>query len=204
MEVVILSKTHVGTGACVGGLVLENLQFVRLMRGENVFQPGDTPFQVGQIWDITFDEHPDTPPHVEDVFVQQQNYVRDIENLPDFIRANCEIWNGSPSDLYEGKLKWTGRGSGHLNDKENVPATSVGFWIPDKDLMIEEDKYYVYKYRGPFIRSKRLRYIGFEDMHGSIRAGTLCRVSLAKWWKPPDPEIKIEKRCYLQLSGWYE
>ena len=33
-----------------------------------------------------------------------------------------------------------------------------------------------------------------------IPSGTLLRVSLARWWKKYEEE---EKKCYLQLSGWY-
>ena len=36
-----------------------------------------------------------------------------------------------------------------------------------------------------------------------IPAGTLVRVSLARWWRPEDSEPNFEERCYLQLSGWY-
>ena len=48
---------------------------------------------------------------------------------------------------------------------------------------------------------QRLVFKGYEPMIGVIPAGTICRISLSKWWKPKD--IDIEMRCYLQLSGWY-
>ena len=44
--------------------------------------------------------------------------------------------------------------------------------------------------------------MGFAPKINKIPAGTLIRISLARWWKPDD--VDIEHRCYLQLSGWYE
>ena len=48
-----------------------------------------------------------------------------------------------------------------------------------------------------------LKYVGEESPIKVIPAGTLVRVSLARWWRPEDSEPNFEKRCYLQLSGWY-
>ncbi|MCW8896602.1 MAG: hypothetical protein OQJ96_06145 [Flavobacteriales bacterium] len=196
-EVLILSKTHVGVGFCVGGIVLDNKQQVRLMCGLNEYQPGNTPFEIGQIWDIEFEEYPDIPPHIEDVYVRKKNYLRDINNIVNFINTNYNIWRGSPDTIFDGYLGWTGNGSGYLNHKSNLPAQSVGFWIPDRDLKIEGEKY-VYEYKRPYMRNKHFPYKGAEPMKVII-AGTLCRVSLGRWWSPDERE----KRCYLQLSGQY-
>ena len=43
-------------------------------------------------------------------------------------------------------------------------------------------------------------YVGFEEAVETIPAGTLVRVSLARWW---DTNGTTEDRCSLQLSGWY-
>ena len=43
-------------------------------------------------------------------------------------------------------------------------------------------------------------YVGCAEAIDLIPAGTLVRVSLARWWRP---EGMNEERCYLQLSGWY-
>lgn len=45
-----------------------------------------------------------------------------------------------------------------------------------------------------------IKYVGFAEPINKIPAGTLVRVSLARWWRPTETS---EERCYLQLSGWY-
>jgi hypothetical protein len=42
MEVIIVSKTHMSNAACVGGLVLSNNRYVRLLNPGNYNQPTDT------------------------------------------------------------------------------------------------------------------------------------------------------------------
>lgn len=200
MEALILSKTHTRTEACVGGIVIDTLRPIRLMNGPGEYQPGDTPFSVGQIWDIEFKENPDKAPHIEDVIVSSRKYLRNIESIFAFISENCQILKGSPLVLYDELLKWTGSGSGYICERNGVPNTSVGFWISDRDL-IYENGYYTYSQLTRFHRTRRFKYVGFDNPIGIIPAGTLIRVSLAKWWSPPD--IDIEERCYLQLSGWY-
>jgi hypothetical protein len=48
---------------------------------------------------------------------------------------------------------------------------------------------------------RSLPYVGFEEAAEIIPAGTLVRVSLARWW---DTNGTTEERCSLQLSGWYD
>ena len=203
MEVLIVSKTHLGTGACVGGIILENLQFVRLMSAMGQYQPGDTEFKIGDIWEMDLNKVPDIKPHIEDAIVSNPRFVRRIADINEFIVNNCKVWEGGPEILFDDLIRWTNRGSGFIQDKNSCPQQSVGFWIPDRDLVIEEDKYYVYKYKRPLKLNKRLNYKGFDEMVSVIPAGTLCRVSLSKWWKPKDEEYTGPERCYLQLSGWY-
>lgn len=203
MEVLIVSKTRFWSGACVGGIIMENLQFVRLMQAKGQYQPGNTEFKIGDIWDVDMKEIPDIEPHIEDVVVRAKSFVKKFDNLSNYILDNCNIWRGGPNTLFDNKLKWTNRGSGFIGEKDNCPNQSVGFWIPDRDLEIEENKYYVYKYKRPYKINKRLPYKGFDPMISKIPAGTLCRVSLGKWWKPNDDDFTGDERCYLQLSGWY-
>ncbi|WP_166967334.1 dual OB domain-containing protein [Yeosuana marina] len=200
MEVLITSKTHVGNSACVGGIVLETLQFVRLLNGKNTYQPGDTELEIGQIWEIDFASHPDVAPHVEDVYVINKKFIRTLADVRAFVVKNLNVWEGKPEILFDGLLKWTGNGSGFLDNPNNLPQNSVGFWISDRDLILEDNRYFVYK-RKRIWKSRKFSYVGFPDRISVIPAGTLIRVSLAKWWKPED--IAIGHRCYLQLSGWY-
>jgi hypothetical protein len=55
MEVLILSKTKYGsTLVCVGGICVSNKQFISLLNQGGYYQPADTQFNIGDIWDITF------------------------------------------------------------------------------------------------------------------------------------------------------
>jgi len=66
-------------------------------------------------------------------------------------------------------------------------------------------KYLLYekvRYLYPGETGKRsLPYVGFASPVDTIPAGTLLRVSLARWW---DKYGETEERCSLQLSGWYD
>jgi hypothetical protein len=204
MEILIVSKTHKGNAACVGGFVVHNNQFVRLLNPGNWGQYADTEFEIGDIWDIGFQNREDIdPPHVEDVIVKTKIFVKKIKSLSEFIKKSGIIIElGSPSKLFNGLLSWSVNGSGYIGNKENLPPHSVGFWISDRNLVLDEDeKHYLYQSNNPFIKSKRFPYVGFKPKVNVIPEGTLMRVSLARWWKPEDSEIS--ERCYLQLSGWY-
>ena len=83
----------------------------------------------------------------------------------------------------------------------SLAVISTGFWIPDRDLMLRADaKHYDYP-DGCVARG--LSYVGEPKPLPLLPAGTLIRVSLARWWKPDDAEPGFEERCYLQLSGWF-
>lgn len=127
--------------------------------------------------------------------------MRKIENISDFI-LNCgvEIFRGSPNRIFNGLLAWTGNGGGYIGNRDNLPNNSVGFWISDIDLELV-DKHYHYPSINTSTPIKRIPYVGFDPTVEVIPAGTLMRISLARWWKPEDSEIN--ERCYLQLSGWY-
>jgi|TARA_R110000744_G_scaffold136106_1_gene245866 hypothetical protein len=171
------------------------------MTAAGTYQPHNTPYQVGEIWNLDYIAHvPIIPPHTEDVrIIRRIGLVENISNLTDYINENCLVWNGDFNTLFDGLLRWTGNGSGHLNNPANLPKNSVGFWICDRDLTYDGDKYYVYN-RGVLYSNKRLPYKGVAEPIEIIPAGTLIRVSLAKWL----PSEHVEDRCYLQLSGWYE
>ncbi len=159
MEILITSKTHKGKAACVGGLVISNNRFVRLLNPGNWDQYADTDFDIGDVWNINFQDGTDAePPHIEDVIIQSKDYIREIENVSEFIiNSGITIYRGAPNQIFNGRLGWTGSG--------------------------------------------RFPYVGFESKVDRIPAGTLMRMSLARWWKPEDSDMN--ERCYLQLSGWY-
>lgn len=203
MEVLILSKTQFGKNACVGGIVLQNKQYIRLLNPGGWYQYADTEFSIGQIWDIVF--KPSSPiiePHNEDVVIVSKRYLRTVDSIIKFVNDNrLTVWKGPINNIFQGKIRWASSGAGFLSaDYPDYPDHSIGFWLSDKPLRYKNDHYY---YNNFVLRPlRKLKYKGFPEPVAMIPANTLLRVSLAKWWKPDDSDD--EERCYLQLSGWYD
>ncbi len=202
MEVLILSKTKYGnTQVCVGGICINNKQFIRLLNQGGYYQPADTQFNIGDIWDITFTVNPNRKePHNEDVTIHTYKFVRKIYQLETYIKnMGVPIWRNNISNIFEAKILWQKNGKGYFSENiKNYPSHSVGFWISDIDLKYSNGSY-IYENNGV---SRQIVYKGNQTALQIIPKGRLIRLSLAKWWKPEDSDI--EARCYLQLSGWYE
>mgnify|MGYP003585589455 FL=1 len=206
MEVLILSKTKYGTTqVCVGGICVNSKQFVRLLNQGGYYQPADTKFNIGDIWDINFTVNPNRKePHNEDVTIHSYTFVRKVYPLETFIKnMGVPIWKNNIANIFEGKILWQGNGKGYFSKNiKNYPIHSVGFWISDIDLIhqkVGHQDFYIYQNNGI---SRQIVYKGNQSILRVIAKGRLIRLSLAKWWKPEDSDI--EERCYLQLSGWYE
>lgn len=206
MEVLILSKTKYGTTqVCVGGICINNKQFVRLLNQGGYYQPADTKFNIGDIWDVSFTSVTSKrEPHNEDVTIHSYKFIRKIYPLETYIKnMGVSIWKNNVANIFEGKILWQGNGKGYFSENiKNYPSHSVGFWISDVDLKhqkVGHQDFYIYQNNGI---SRQIVYKGNQSILPIIPKGRLIRLSLAKWWKPEDSNI--EARCYLQLSGWYE
>ena len=205
MDVIIVSKTHMNDSACVGAITGSG-RFVRLLKTNGFNQDVDTKLEVGDVYTIKYTERPNKKaPHVEDILVSEMNFkssFESIEKMVDYLkgRLNIKIWEGAPDVLFDGKLNWTERGSGFINEENGLPENSVGFWCPDRDLNMRIF-YEKVRYNYPNINGWRsFPYVGCEEPVETIGAGSLVRVSLARWW---DTKGKTEDRCSLQISGWY-
>jgi hypothetical protein len=202
MDVIIVSKTHMSSAACIGG-VLANGRFVRLLDSNGYNQPGDTALEVGDVYTITFSERSDKrPPHIEDILVNSMDHKFSFSSLDKMVEhlktvSKVKIWRGSTEVLFDGKINWTTGGSGYISENGEMPSNSVGFWIPNRDLTRRDFKGKV-RYSYP-IRWRSITFVGFQNPVETIPAGTLVRVSLARWWSPDEED----ERCFLQLSGWY-
>lgn len=205
MKVVIVSKTHMSNAACVGGLTPSG-RSLRLLNENGFNHPKDTDYNIRQVWNLGFTERRELHnPHVEDVLVTSRSFVGDLRNdmtMLDLVqRAGMNIWNGRPDNLFEGLLCWTNGGSGYISQEGEIPEQSVGFWQPDEDLTLRT-AFNKIRYDYHSVDGRRsLPYTGFEEPVDTIPAGTLVRVSLARWW---DRDGETEPRCSLQLSGWYD
>ncbi len=203
-EVIILAKTRMKGAYCIGGM-LSNGQPVRLLNSQGFNQDMSIVYKIGEVYSITYDTKPDCiPPHVEDIMVRTSNHKYSFPNdeaLVDYLinKLSIKIWRGSIENLFDNKLEWTSNGSGYVSKYTKMPDNSAGFWISDKDLIRDDnDKKIRYRYADS---QKLISFVGLQEPVDIIPAGTLIRVSLARWWTPNEAK---EKRCYLQLSGWYD
>ena len=205
MEVLIVSKTHMMNNACVGGLILTNNRYIRLLNNGNYNQPTDTEFNVGDIWNIDFNNrNPLLPPHIEDVIITTKSFIRREYNIPNLIRQHNIIdWNGHINNLFGGLLNWTNSGSGFIPFGGQMPNRSVGFWIADHDLIrVIFDNKTRFRYPNGSIY-RNISYVGYQDTIAIIPAGTILRVSLSRIFPPENSDITAPRGYYLQLSGWY-
>ncbi len=206
MDVIIVSKTHMTTAACVGGILADG-RLVRLLTEHGSNQDIDTDLKVGDVYTIEFLERDNKkPPHIEDILVTKLDFKFTFSSIANMIKylkekLNVKIWKGKPDILFDGKLLWTDGGSGYISENGEIPDNSVGFWISDKNLK-KRIAFEKVRYNYPIENGWRsLPFVGFEEPVEIIPAGTLIRVSLARWW---DTNGKTEDRCSLQLSGWYD
>ncbi len=138
---------------------------------------------------------------MEDVLVEEYRHAGSLSPA----ELVSKIWQKHPPHegdvrgLFTGKLRRTENGSLYLGPGEGVPRFSTQFWVPDEPLKLgitEEKGGTRHRY---YYGDLRLAYVGEETPAKVIPAGTIVRVSLARWWAG---DTGGEERCYLQLSGW--
>lgn len=198
-RVVIVSKTNYAEKKCVGAVSVNGQSYRLLPIDYNQFDeasrfhPPNTPFEIGDVWEIDFKKNPNCiPPHNEDVILKSKNKIKHLDNLDEIIPRipNVQIWNDD--NLFENKLKRRDTGTRCILE-DNLPDCSTGFWKSNFSLnrTYENKKYYfVSKETGI-----RIKYIGEQNVPiQSIPSGNLIRVSLS---------TKFKGYFWLQLSGWY-
>jgi len=203
MRTLIVGRTRMGGARrCIGGLCADG-RSIRLLNANGDHWDVSAPYQLGQVWDLQFHDQPNVrPPHVENVIVTASTYVGPEVDPRAGILARVQPWQGNVSALFGGAVRYTGNHNGYIESV--VPDRSTWFWIPDRDLTLRDDgKHYDYPATlfGATI-PRGLSYVGELTPIATIPAGTLVRVSLARWWRPDDDE-SFPERCYLQLSGWF-
>ena len=203
MRVLIVAKTRMGNGACIGGIT-QHGESVRLIPYEADPHDGaNREYNVGDIWEI--DSTPVaniTPPHTEDITVKEKHRLGTANNLIDTIEQFMPPEFGGPNVLYEGLLQSAERGALYVAEKSGIPPYSTAFWRPDKPLERDtEGRRVRYRYpaeNGDYI----LTFVGFQEPLETIPQGTLLRISLAHPWRPKDKPNE-ELRCHAQISGWF-
>ena len=201
MRVLIVSQTNMAGAYCIGGLLRDTNENVRLMEKGGVNPYLTTPYNIGQIWELEFTKRNKmTPPHVEDIIVHQGTYLGRAKDFKGTLLDRVKVWRGNPNNLFDGMIRFNRGGSGYVSHQAGLPKQSVGFWLTSKPLYKFMGRYDRRRYRsGDY--STKITYVGTAKPIDVIPTNTLLRVSLSRWWKPDSSDT--EERCYLQLSGWY-
>jgi ATP-dependent DNA helicase RecQ len=203
MKVVIVAKTRMGSGACVGGLTFDGRSLRLDAADRETDDHFNMDFQVGEVWNVeTRAEAEIVPPHVENVTVVRKSRSGTITKITEFIEGHMPPVSGGVGVLFDGLTNATKNGTLYIAERSGIPGRSTMFWRPDKPLKRDEGQKRI-RYRYPTESGGRtLTFVGFQEPIPEIPAGTLMRVSLAHWWRPeenPDWEL----RCYVQISGWF-
>jgi hypothetical protein len=113
-----------------------------------------------------------------------------------------EPWTGPVESTFEGCLITTDSGGAYLPPTGRMPSCSTGFWLCDQEVRVSQYEDHGIRYWIPDAREIRgFKYVGMDDPIDIIPSGSLIRLSLSRWGEFP-PGVG-ERRCYLQLSGWY-
>jgi hypothetical protein len=199
-EVVIVSRTRMQSGVCVGGLTRTGHRSVRLLPHTGAHShPENAPYRIGQVWEMDLDfTAVITPPHTEDVLVMG-DFLRGVESsLEPWLREHVQPWRGDASGLFGGLLHRSGSGTAYISH-EAVSESSVGFWLPGRGLHLDASK--GARYVAPWgDKEVSIPYVGLEEPLPLIPSETLVRVSLARWLAPGGTGFE---GCWLQVSGWY-
>jgi hypothetical protein len=215
-KVLVVAKTHMNAGyVCIGGLNLGTRKNVRLLlpglgnRNEN--HPANTPFDVGQIWNLELQPRAQAePPHVEDMIIIDQKQIGRQSDIRQTLLQYVKPWQGDYKQLFDGCLEFTDR-SGYISRQGEMPSCSTGYWLTSTPLIrksYKDDKgneaaFYhpQIQFNGRLVSSTlRIKYVGFVNSIERIPENTLIRVSLARWFPHKDYP---NDHCYLQISGWY-
>ena len=206
MRVLIVAKTRMGKGACIGAIT-EKGESVRLVPfNADPHDGANREYEVGDIWEITGElETSLIPPHNENFVVHKKSRLHTTENTKDLVSAIELLMppkTGHPRVLYEGLLKTTGSGSLYVPAGDDVPPYSTTFWRTDQPLTRDTEAKRI-RYHYPTENGGcTLTFVGFQEPLATIPAGTLLRVSLAHRWRPKD-QPNVEERHYAQISGWF-
>jgi hypothetical protein len=201
-RVLIVGKTRMGNGICVGALDAETGESLRLLPPGGFCHGPDTGFDVGDFWFVDLTPVPRSkidPPHVEDHYERNASYHYTTSAVADEIWALVMPTEGGREELFEGTLVFRRNGSAFVS-RDAVPSHSTEFWVAPRSMRVETygEKVY-YRFAN---RQFKTPYVGVAEPIDQIPAGTLVRLSLARWWcspsYPEDGEV-----CSLQLSGWF-
>jgi ATP-dependent DNA helicase RecQ len=203
MKVVIVAKTRMGSGACIGAISADGRSVRLIAADQESNERFNMEYEVGQVWEVSYCEPTElVPPHVENIVVHSKRNVRSLVQVSPVIQRLMHPASGGLEVLFEGLTRATKAGALYVCQRTGIPAFSTMFWQPDQALIRDTTGkriHYCYPTSDGF---RSLTFVGFQEPLSEIPAGSILRVSLAHWWRPkemPDAEL----RCYVQLSGWF-
>jgi hypothetical protein len=199
-RIVIVARTRMHGGrVCIGGHDLtDRFRGVRLLDWYGDSWPIDSPFMVGELWDITYKPKISArPPHVEDVIVSEYQPFGQVEDLKALVLQHRRPWSGAPEVLFDGTVRRTDSGATYIPIKGRLPQCSTGYWQPDQPLPRRAYGERVrFEYPGESA-TNRMPWVGIQKPPGQIAAGSLIRVSLSRAFKSET----VPEGYYLQISG---
>ena len=212
-KVLIVGKTRMGSGICIGGIVLVNDRSVRLRLESGHSHDKNAPFNLGEIWDLKLKDLPKrevAAPHTEDVQVISKDYVKKLSRrkLRDRILRITDAPLICPDQLFDNCMRFTRQRKALVYLNGSKPQYSTGFWRLDKALhKCHADRRKVrYLYCTNTVSCDfgdqdlvlNVPYVGCDAPIENIPRDTLLRFSLSR-------EYKAGKYngYWLQLSGWF-
>ncbi len=201
-RVAIVGKTRMKNGVCIGGLLDDTGQPVRLLPVGHTCHSESTQFEIGELWEVDLRRRvPVAPPHVEDHDEWNADFVDQIEDIEEYIRERIDPTVGAASSLFEGRVDFRATGTAYIDVNKRLPGNSVEFWELPRDLHYDPYRGKA-RYRMAGSSPLLVTYVGVADPVSVIEAGVLVRVSLARPWVSGFDAAE-RTRCSLQLSGWF-
>ncbi len=203
MNVVIVAKTRMGKNVCVGAVDAESGELLRLIPREGAKFHSWQEFNanIGDLITVTGTKAAAVdPPHVEDYLVAKWTATgKSAKDLNAWILNKCVVWTGNRSKLFDGKLRFTPNGKGHIDQGDVLPTHSVGCWMLPAPLRSDQSEKKRYVMAGTLPFSAPL--VGLESPPTTIPRNAIIRLSLSRWWAPEDGTMP--EACWLQISGFY-
>lgn len=201
-RVLVVSKTRMTNNHVCIGAITDSGKYLRLLYPDNSNMLENIDINIYDNLLIKYQKRKDIKlPHSEDInlFYAKKISITHQPMIDILNKLKVNIWKGNPTVLFDNKLIWSEnywRSTAYISTN-NIPNNSVGFWISDRDLYLNQGRY---EYVLDNI-TYSIKYVGMHKPQECIYKGTLIRVSLARWWN--NNGAFAEDRCYLQLSEYY-
>lgn len=200
VHVLIVGKTLMRNGFCIGGMDVASGKSYRLMPSTGYAWPSDTPMHLGQIWQMhLMPAFSGEVPHLEDHMVRSQQLVSQHPNPAELIRKHSIHCSGGVFSTFKGQLDDAREKLFYLPAKQTLDFSTCFWEVPHSLEFTEDDRYNKIRCQmGVF----SIPYVGAQRIPPTMKLPpkTLVRLSLAR---PFDQNGQTEPRCYVQLSGWF-